>query len=190
MSKKENNNTKVNTKVNTKQNKLTLSNLKKSVQEKESRFKVLEINGYTVNIKEYWTLVDIQAVVDKFIQRVDFANKKELDIDERSWVTYQMFLVIGQFTDLLDDVKYDPTGEKGLSKELEIIELLIKDEYFVPIVEALPESELEKFNTALRNTAENINAMSVEFSKNGKLGELDGVVDGDKDNVKKETPLN
>jgi hypothetical protein len=143
--------------------KLTLSNLTQSVEEKKSYFSLTINEEWEVNIRNEFDSVGISKVTQNMVKTIHTLRNISYSSDILS--PYVYIYIIKEFTDLGEEIPSD------IDSVTKVIRMLIEEDLFIPIIENLPKSEVEKVVADMQATAEGVNLTFDELEEKMKKNE-------------------
>lgn len=122
--------------------KLTLSAIEKENKKYKEQFKV-EVNGYELMVDKYFSPKKMNNLIEQLRKTAEYINKnEEIDEEKFDFISYSLLLMIKYFTNLeIPD---------ELSQELFVLEQLIEGEFFIGIINELPEQEVKKLEEKIK----------------------------------------
>lgn len=139
---------------------------------------MVEDKPYSVKIDQNFRTTKIEKMISSLVTSENLKQFGELD--ESVKLSYYMFLIIREFTNL------DIPNNISIEKEIILISNLIDLDIFSAILENIPESEIKKVNDYLKkfnmnlnmmldeNKTENENNDEVDSEVNNETGDGDG----------------
>ena len=146
---------KENVKQDTKQpKKLNKTELEKLDKRHNEKFDA-EIQGYVLKIDRYFRNSKITKVIDELRWGID--KGREYNIDSTVFgAVYFSFLLIKHFTDLKVPDDFD--------EQIKMMEILVDNELFNPIIDALPEDQIEKVREKMPQYIENMEQFAEQLA--------------------------
>lgn len=141
--------------------KLNLANLKK-MDAKFNQKRELLINGYTVTVEEYLRPTKIQKLIVGMQNDIQNLESLGHEIDSFGLIAVQL---IDQFTDI--DMPTDTL------ERLKVIEILIDNEFLVPIMNAFNQEELEKATEMIQRSTDAQNELLKQIEEELRMEELE-----------------
>jgi hypothetical protein len=152
---------------------LNLAALKKEDAKQFNVQRQVEIKGYTLTVDKVFRTTKITAMLKEMVEKVLDLRTKGVDINQLDFTSYGMLLTIKHFSSV--DVP------NTIEEQLRMLEILVDNEFLLPIVESFEETELEKIRSAVEKMSENIvtlleKAKDIELKNADILSFIDGAV--------------
>jgi hypothetical protein len=134
--------------------KLTIGAIKKvDVQFNEK--KEIDIQGYSVIVDLKFRPTKIQSLIDELVDKITYCQENNIEFDASAIFQYTMLLLVKYFSDVKipDD----------FSEQLQILDIMIDNEFLMPIIDAFSKDEVNNVLEKIRERAININQLTKEI---------------------------
>lgn len=123
--------------------KLNLGTLK-SEDNKFYTEKKITVNGHDILIQEHFRPTTIQRMFMELVEKVEYM--KENGIKLSFLPSYIYILLIKYFTNIEVPEEFE--------KQIQMLDLLIDNNYLEPVINAIPQEEIDKINTFIMKSKE------------------------------------
>ena len=120
---------------------LSLATLKKTDAQKFGSKKQIIIDGYSLVVDEAFRPTKVQELVSEYLDKVLYVTQNEIEFSK--WFDYILLLMVRHFTSL--EIPSDFESQVSAWK------LLIDTDYFVQILDALNQEEMQKVWNAIKD---------------------------------------